>query len=148
MTTSFRFSSPLKVRYNETDQQGHVNFGHYLFYFDAALTEFMQEIGYTYQDMEKDEADLLFVEAHANYKSSARWPEVLNVYVRVGHVGDRSLRFEFEVHAKQDERLIATGHIAVVTVRANDFELRTIPGGLLEAIRKYQGDLPRDEAAG
>lgn len=147
MTASFRFYTPIKVRYNETDQQGHVNFGHYMFYFDAALTEFMQEIGYTYQDMDKDEADLLFVEAHANYKSSARWPEVLNVYVRVGHVGDRSLRFEFEVHAQGDERLIATGHISVVTVHAGNFELRSVPKGLLEAIDKYQGALPRDTAA-
>lgn len=147
MTEPYKFYSPIKVRYNETDMQGHVNFGHYLFYFDDALTEFMRAIGYNHQDMSQDEADLLFIESHANYKSSAHWPEVLNVYVRVGHVGERSLRFEFEVHAKQDERLIATGHISVVTVHADNFELRSIPKGLLQAIRNYQGDLPRDEAA-
>jgi acyl-CoA thioester hydrolase len=147
MTEPRKFYSPIKVRYNETDRQGHVNFGHYLFYFDAALSEFMQAIGYNHHNLAEDETDFLFVEAHCNYKSPAYWPETLNVFVRAGHVGDRSLRFEFEVRAKEDERTIATGHIAVVTVCADDFELRAVPSGLLEAIRKYQGDLPRDDAA-
>lgn len=146
MTETYKFYSPIKVRYNETDMQGHVNFGHYLFYFDAALIEYLQAIGYDYQDMLKDGTDFLYVEAHSNYKSPAHWPEVLNTYVRVGHVGDRSLRFEFEVHAQEDERLIATGHISVVTVHADNFKLRPVPDRLLKAIQAYQGDLPRNPA--
>ena len=144
MTDTFRFHTPIKVRYNETDMQGHVNFGHYLFYFDAALVEYMDALSYNFQDLAKDETDFLYIEAHCNYKSPAHWPEVLNAHVRVGHAGDRSLRFEFEVHAEKDERLVATGHIAAVTVRADNFELRPIPDRLLKAIRDYQGDLPRD----
>jgi acyl-CoA thioester hydrolase len=146
MTAMFRFHAPIKVRYNETDMQGHVNFGHFLFYFDAALVEFMQAIRYDNRDMANDETDFLFVEAHCNFESPARWPEVLNVYVRVGHIGDRSLRFEFEVHAADDDRLVATGHIAVVTVHASSFELRPVPEGLREAVRAYQGDLPTEPA--
>lgn len=144
MTTTFRFHTPIKVRYNETDMQGHVNFGHYLFYFDAALIEYMDAIGYNYQNMVQDETDFLYVEAHCNYKSPAHWPEVLDSYARVGHAGERSLRFEFEVRAQKDERLVATGHIVAVTARAENFEPCPIPERLREAIREYQGDLPRD----
>ena len=144
MTSPFRFSTPVKVRYNETDMQGHVNFGHYLFYFDAALVEYMDAIGYSYQDMLQDETDFLYVEGHCNYKSSAYWPEILNVHVRVGRVGDRSLRFEFETRAQKDNRLVVTGHIAAVTARAKNFELCPVPERLRNAIRDYQGDLPQD----
>jgi acyl-CoA thioester hydrolase len=39
MQEPFKFSTPLRVRFNETDLQGHVNFGHYLFYFDVGVTD-------------------------------------------------------------------------------------------------------------
>jgi acyl-CoA thioesterase FadM len=42
---------------------------------------------------------------------------------------------------------VATGHIAVVTARPDDFELRPIPERMLEAVRDFEGALPRDEAS-
>ena len=48
---------PVKVRFNETDLQGHVNFGHYLFYFDAALIEYLAAIGYDFQALLADGVD-------------------------------------------------------------------------------------------
>ena len=45
MSLPFKFSTPVKVRFNETDLQGHVNFGHHLFYFDVGLTEYLDAIG-------------------------------------------------------------------------------------------------------
>jgi acyl-CoA thioester hydrolase len=147
MNPSFRFHAPVKVRYNETDMQGHVNFGHYLFYFDVGVVEYFEAIGYSYQDMLEDQTDLLYVEAHCNYKSPAKWPEIILVGTRVGHVGKRSLRFEFELRTQGDNRLVATGHIAVVTARPDDFELRPIPERMLEAVRDFEGALPRDEAS-
>ena len=139
MSQPFKFYTPLKVRFNETDQQGHVNFGHYLFYFDVAVTEYMTAIGYTYQNMLADNTDFLYVESLCNYKSSARWPEVLHIYTRIGHVGRRSLRFEFEVRAESDERLIAAGHIVAVTADKVQFKPHPIPDQFREAIMAYEG---------
>ena len=36
MTDLYPFSTTIKVRFNETDAQGHVNFAWYLNYFDVA----------------------------------------------------------------------------------------------------------------
>lgn len=46
MSELFRFFTSLRVRFNENDLQGHVNFGQYLFYFDMGATEYMEAIGY------------------------------------------------------------------------------------------------------
>src|SRR3972149_6825202 len=116
MNNPFKFFTPIKVRFNETDLQGHVHFGHYLFYFDAALTEYLQAIDYSYQRMREDGFDMLYLESHCNYKSPAHWPELLNVHARIGHLGNRSLRFEFEVRSVADGRQVASGHIVAVTV--------------------------------
>jgi acyl-CoA thioester hydrolase len=147
MTKPFRFSTPVKVRYNETDMQGHVNFGHYLFYFDVGVVEYFEAIGYSYEMMLEEDTDLLYIESHCNYHSPAHWPEVLDIHTRVDHVGNRSLRFRFEVRERSQDRLVATGHIAMVTAYPETFELRPIPGRLREAIRQFQGELPQDEAA-
>lgn len=140
MNKSFKFYTPIRVRYNETDQQGHVNFGHYYFYFDVAVTDYLGAIGYDYQTMLADNTDFLYAESHCNYKSSAKWPEVLRVYTRIGHLGRRSLRFEFEVRAEADDRLIAGGHIVAVTADKNTFEPQSIPERMRQTIIAYEGE--------
>lgn len=138
MTEQFKHRTPVKVRFNETDLQGHVNFGHYLFYFDIGLTEYLEEIGYDYQSMVEDGTDFLYVESHCNYKSPAKWPEVLDIKTRVADLGRRSLRFEFEVTSQTDDRLVATGHIVTVTVAKDSWEPCRVPDQLREAIEAYQ----------
>ena len=140
MSKLFKFYTPIRVRFNETDLQGHVNFGQYYFYFDVGVTEYFEAIGYDHKTMLNDQTDLLFAESHCNYKSSAKWPERLRVYVRVGHLGRRSIRFEFEVRAEADERLIASGHIVAVTANSDTFEPQLIPERLRQAITAYEGE--------
>ena len=138
MSKGFKHRSPIKVRFNETDLQGHVNFGHYLFYFDIGLTEYMQAVGYDYRRMVEDGTDMLFVESHCNYKSPAKWPEVLDVHTRVAELGRTSMRFEFELTAQADDRLVATGHIVTVTVAKGDWEPSPVPVQLREAIESFE----------
>jgi hypothetical protein len=47
MAEKSKFYYPVKVRFVETDAQGHVFFGHYLTYFDVGLTEYMHAIGFS-----------------------------------------------------------------------------------------------------
>jgi acyl-CoA thioester hydrolase len=137
MSEVLRFYVPVKVRFNETDLQGHVNFGHFLFYFDIALVEFMDEIGYGYETMLKQGTDIVYAESHCNYHSPAHWPEVLLVYARIANLGERSIRYEFEIRGKEDKRPVASGHIVAVTVAKETFEPAPIPNALRAAVRSY-----------
>lgn len=142
LSRPYRFSTPIKVRFNETDLQGHVNFGHYLFYFDAALTEYLEAIDYSYQRMLDDGVDMLYLESHCNYKSPAHWPELLDVHARIGHLGNRSIRFEFDVRGQSDGRQVATGHIVAVTAARDSWDPAPIPPGLRAAVEAYEGSEP------
>ena len=139
MSAPFRFYTEVKVRYHETDLQGHVNFGHYLFYFDVGATEYMAAIGYGYETLLAEGVDLLYAESHCNYHARAHYPDVLRVYTRVGHVGRRSLRYEFEVRAARDGRLVATGHIVAITAARGTWDKRAIPAALRAAVAGYEG---------
>jgi len=138
MTDQFNHRTPVKVRFNETDLQGHVNFGHYLFYFDIGLTEYLEAIGYDYSSLIEDGTDMLYIESHCNYKSPAKWPEVLDARTRVAELGRRSIRFEFELTSQTDDRLVATGHIVTVTVAKSNLEPCPIPNRLRTAIEVYK----------
>jgi acyl-CoA thioester hydrolase len=146
----FKFFTPVKVRFNETDLQGHVNFGNYFFYFDAALTEYLAAVGYDFQSLLADGVDLLFAESHCNYLSPVQWPEVLNVHVRIGYLGRRSIRFEFDLRAAQDGRQAAKGHIVAVTAERRTWVEREVPERLRQAVAAYErgDDLPASQPAG
>jgi acyl-CoA thioester hydrolase len=138
MIEGFRFHAPVKVRFNETDLQRHVNFSQFYVYFDFGLTEYLEAIGYDYPRMLADGADMLYVESRCRNHSPAHWPDVLLVYTRMGHIGRRSLRFEFEVRAQADKRLVAEGHIAAVTVTRDSFDPWPVPDGLRQAAETFE----------
>nr|MBI2904160.1 acyl-CoA thioesterase [Chloroflexota bacterium] len=139
MTETFRFSTPIKVRFNETDLQGHVNFANYLSYFDVGVTEYLADIGYDYETMLTDGVDLLYAESHCNYRSPAQWPEELNVYTRIAHLGRRSVRYEFDVRAEKDGRQVATGYIVAIAAQRGTWVEKEIPDGLRRAVAAYEG---------
>ncbi len=139
MSESFRFYAPVKVRFNETDRLGHVNFGNYYFYFDVAVEAYLDTIGYDYLTMQAEGVEFVYIESHCNYKAEAKWPEILHVHARLGHIGNSSFRFEFEILAQTDSRLVATGHIVGVTVDLDSFESCRVPDGLRQAVAAYEG---------
>ena len=139
MNEPFKFFAPVKVRFNETDLQGHVNFGQYLFYFDIGATEYMEAIGYNYTALWADGVDLLYAESHCNYKSRVKWPEVIHVHTRIAHLGRRSIRYEFDIQAAKDSRPVATGYIVAITAEPGTWAEKEIPQRLREAVVRYEG---------
>jgi acyl-CoA thioesterase FadM len=83
----------------------------------------------------------LFAESYCTYKSSAKWPEILRVCTRIGHIGRRSLRFEFEIWGQDKRRLIANGFIAAVTINRDNFKFCPVPTKLREAAEVFEGEL-------
>lgn len=139
MSDKFRFSYPIKVRYVETDAQGHVFFGHYYTYFDVAMIEYMRVIGYSYQDLLDDGMDLLYVESLCRYQAPAYYDEVLSVHTRIGNVGNSSLTFEFSIYKDGgSDQLVATGHIVAVNVDKENRQPKRVPDALRQAVREYE----------
>lgn len=138
MTEPFPFFTTLRVRYNETDAQGHVNFSWYLNYFDVALTAYLRELGYSYQQMLADGVDMLYVDAHTAYYSPAYFDDLLKLHCRIGRIGNTSIRFDFQVFADEDERSIATGEITVVLCDREKRKKLTIPDKFRQLVAAYQ----------
>lgn len=110
------FTHRLRVRYSECDQQGIVFNGHYLFYYDVAITELWRERVGGYQEMVARGLDVVVAEANLRFRAAARFDELLDISMPVEHLGTTSLvvRPEFRV----GERLVADGEVRHVFVDA------------------------------
>jgi acyl-CoA thioester hydrolase len=134
---AFRFHLPVRIRYHETDLQGHVNFIWHQGYFAMALADYLKEIGFSYAALNETGIDMLFVDAHSTFFDACYYDEVLLVRCRVDRVGTTSIRFAFESKAEADDRLVATGDMTVVLVDRENREKRPVPGDLRAAIAAF-----------
>lgn len=110
------FTHRLRVRYSECDQQGIVFNGHYLFYYDVAITELWRERVGGYHEMVARGVDVVVAEANLRFRAAARFDELLDISMPVERLGTTSLviRPEFRV----GERLVADGEVRHVFVDA------------------------------
>jgi acyl-CoA thioester hydrolase len=97
------------VSYGETDTMGFLYNGEYLHLFERARSKFMRDRDMSYRDVEAKGLLLPVREAHVRYRSPAKYDDRILVRARVSEWGRASIRFDYEIRAAEDERLIATG---------------------------------------
>ncbi|MGD8915475.1 MAG: thioesterase family protein [Syntrophobacterales bacterium] len=136
----YRFFHPIQVRFIETDQQGHVFFGHFLTYFDVALTEYLKAIDYSYDKFLEAGVDFYYVESLCQYSDRAFFDEILHVHARVGKIGNSSFTFEFSIFESESERFIANGHIVAVAVDPSTSKPIRAPESFRQAVVRFEGD--------
>ncbi len=134
----FKFFEPLRVRFAETDSQGHVFFGNYLTYFDEALTQYQHAIGCTYQDVLDLGLDYFYAHSECDYKSRAFFEEVLNVHARAGQIGNSSITFEFAAFKARNDELVATGKIVAVVIDPQTKKPVPVPDIFRDAVARYE----------
>lgn len=104
------FQTSIQVRYQETDQMGVVYHANYLVWFEVARTSLIRALGYSYRDLEEKGIILPVVEAHANYRSPARYEDQLTVEVKITELKGSKLKLEYRVVRDEDQKLLCTGH--------------------------------------
>jgi acyl-CoA thioester hydrolase len=129
------FTHRLRVRYSECDQQNVVFNGHYLFFYDVALTELWREAIGPYAEMIEDGYDLMVAEARIRYRSAARFDELVDISLPVARLGTTSLitRPVFRV----GERLVAEGEMRHVFIDPATHRKREMPGRVRAALQPY-----------
>ena len=137
-----RFFAPVRVRYYETDLQGHVNFIWHQGYFAIAAADYLKAIGWSYDTLAEQGFDLLFVDSHGTYLGPSYYDEILRVHCRVQKIGNSSIRFAFTTIAENGHRAIATGDMTAVLVRRPDREKTTVPDGFRNAVSAYENTQP------
>jgi YbgC/YbaW family acyl-CoA thioester hydrolase len=104
----FRFSHRMRVRWVEVDMQKIVFNGHYLVYFDTAVTEYWRKLAMPYADtMHQLGGDLFVKKASIEYHASAEMDDFLTVCMRCDRIGNSSMTFVGAIF-RGDELLITS----------------------------------------
>ena len=88
----------LRVRWAETDAQAVVFNGHYLMYFDVAITEYWRAAGMPYPAaLAGTGVDLFAVKSTVEYLAPARFDDLIDVGCRVARLGRSSITFALSI---------------------------------------------------
>ena len=123
-------TSKIRVRFAETDAMQVVYYAEYFVWFEVARTELFRALGMPYTVISRKRGfHTPVVQAHADYKSSAKYDDEVAVRVRASKVGTSSVRLDYRVTKQPGGGLLCTGHTVHVLI-GEDGKPREIPADL------------------
>lgn len=99
----------VRVQYFDTDAMGIVHHSNYIRYFETARTEFLREVGYTYERMEAEGLKIPVLGVSVDYKTPAVYDELIKIKCWIKKLGGASFEVEYEVSSVEDGTVHATG---------------------------------------
>ncbi len=132
----FRFSTDLRVRFNETDAQGVVHNSAYLIWLEIARIDYLDRFPGGYRGMVFEHGiDVTTVEAHVRYLAGCRFDDRLRVWARTSDLRGARFRFEYALERLNDPPgLVADGWTQHACVAADTLRPTRIPGWLAETL--------------
>lgn len=132
--SDFVYFTPIETRWSDNDQYGHLNNALYYTFFELAIARFLED------ESQLDPAALgvqyFSAENGCRYFRSLRYPQKVDVGVRVARIGNSSIRYEFGLFASGEEEVYATGFVADVFVSAENERPTPIPDPAREALSR------------
>ena len=131
----FKFETKIRVRYAEADRMGYVYYGNYAMYFEAARTEMLRSLGFTYKGWEDSGLILPVREMSIRYHSPAFYDDLLVVNTLINERPAARITFNHEVYNEKGEKL-CTGQIVLVFIDKKSRRPTRAPEEFLRALDK------------
>jgi acyl-CoA thioester hydrolase len=123
----------ISTRWMDNDVYGHVNNVQYYSYFDTAVNEFLIRNGVL--DIANGAVIGLVVESMCRYAAPIAFPDRLEAGIRVGHLGNSSVRYEIGIFREGDDLTAAAGHFVHVYVNRDSMRPTSLPQNLRELLQ-------------
>jgi YbgC/YbaW family acyl-CoA thioester hydrolase len=133
----FRFAHRLRVRWAEVDMQQIVFNGHYLMYFDTAVTDYWRSLAMPYAaTMQQLGGDLYVKRASVEYHASAEMDDFLEVCMRCERIGNSSITFTGAIF--RGEELLITSELVYVYANPVAKKSQSVPPALRDLLEAYE----------
>ena len=134
MSKPFEFL--FRVRYAECDAQGVVFNARYGEYVDLAVNSYLQVAIGGYHELVSMGYETQVVRLLTEWKSAARYDEVLKAIVSPCHFGNTSFTLRFVFMNEKTNTLVATSEATYVLVDAKEFTKRSMSQELKSALQE------------
>lgn len=137
----FRFSTDLRVRFNETDAQGVVHNSAYLVWFEIARIDYLDRFPGGYKGLvEEHGVDVTTVESYVRYRAGCRFDDRLRVWARTTDLRGARFRFEYAIERLSEPGgIVADGWTAHACVDAQALRPVRMPAWLAETLGELEG---------
>jgi acyl-CoA thioester hydrolase len=135
----------IPTRWNDNDVYGHVNNVEYYAFFDTVINHWLiKEGGLDIHARGAGQAVGLCVESHCAYRAAIEFPDVVEAGLRVGKLGNSSVRYEIGIFSADEDTASADGWFVHVFVDAESREPVPIPETIRASLRRLEtgGDAP------
>jgi acyl-CoA thioester hydrolase len=114
----------IRVRYPEVDAMGYLHHSRFLQYFEMGRVELLRSLGHSYAELERQGIFFVVVKAQVQFKSPARYDELLTLHTKVTR--QTHVRIDHAYELFRDQRLLAEGSTSIACVD-RDGNVRQIP---------------------
>ena len=126
----------VRVRFAETDHLGFVYHGNYLLFFEAARSESLRNLGWSYAEMEKEGVMLPTLEVQLKYLKPNFYDDLLNIKTIIKEMPNGT-RFFFEQEVYNEKKELTTlGKITLVFVDTKTKRPTSMPEKLRACLEK------------
>ena len=126
----------IQTRWSDNDIYGHVNNVIYYSYFDTVVNCFLIDQGGL--DIETDSVIGVAVETMCKFNKPLAYPEVLEAGLRVGKLGNSSVRYEIGIFQEGAAEAAAMGHFVHVFVDRATGKPAPIPDAIRSALEQIK----------
>jgi acyl-CoA thioester hydrolase len=135
----YRFFTSVKVRFSETDCNGHMSNISIPIYMEQARCEYFEGLGlFDLETIAKEGKTLVLAAIAINYQAPAYFNETLRVYMRTTRVGKSSIDLEALVINPDKKLTVATGTSTVVYFDNHTHKSTPLPANLSERIQQFE----------
>ncbi len=112
---------------------GVVYYANYFVWFEVARCDLLRAVGTTYRELEARGVLLPIIEAHCEYRSSARYDDELEIATTGALLSPVRVEFRHEIVRRADRALLATGRTVHAAVDGRG-RPRRLPADVREAL--------------
>jgi acyl-CoA thioester hydrolase len=139
--SKFKHRTQLRVRNYEVDWQGVVHNANYLLYYEVGRVEYLKHLGVKLDlNTIRNENRVVLVRNEIDYKSSAKFDELLDVFTRIIYIKNTSFAFEGFIEEAATRRLVCENVALHVWLHPRTGEPVTVSDEFRKIVMKFEGE--------
>lgn len=131
---NFKHFLTIPTRWSDNDQYGHVNNAKYLTFFESVIMGYLEVE--TRLDLQAHGVQCFSVENMCRYIKPVKYPDIVDTGLRVGKLGNSSVRYEVGMFVADSEEVSATGYFTDVFVDLTTEKPVNIPEGIRSVLSR------------
>ena len=139
--SKFKFKTQVRVRNYEIDWQGVVHNANYLLYFEVGRVAYLEHIGVKVDvNSIQHESKVVVVRNEIDYRSPAKFDDLLDVHTRISFIRDTSFAFEGILEHAATKQQIAENVSFHVWLDHKTNQPMRVPNEFRSVIHKFEGE--------